>query len=72
MVNNFLKHETGKSTYRLVLKVNNPKPVLRFIMGLLDDVEVVGSFEFQEYLLSHIGKLFIMKPEEYSLGDEDK
>ncbi len=72
MANNFLKHESGKNTYRLVLKVNNAKPVLRFIMGLLDDIEVVGSFEFQEYLLSHIGKLFIMKPEEYSIGDEDK
>lgn len=72
MVNSFLKHETGKNTYRLTLKVNNPKPVLRFIMGLLDDIEVIGSFEFQEYLLSYIGKLFIMKPEEYSIGDEDK
>ena len=72
MVNNFLKHETGKSTYRLILKVNNPKPVLRFIMGLLDDIEVIGSFEFQEYLLSHIGKLLIMNPDEYSFGDENK
>lgn len=69
MVNNFLKHETGKNTYRLKLKVNNPKPVLRFIMGLLDDIEVLGSFEFQEYLLGHIGKLLTMEPEEYSLGD---
>lgn len=72
MTGNFLKQEPGKNTYRLVLKVNNPAPVLRFIMGLLGEIEVEGSFEFQEYLLSHIGKLFIMKPEEYSLGDEDK
>jgi predicted DNA-binding transcriptional regulator YafY len=72
MVNNFLKQEPGKTTYRLFLKVNNPKPVLRFIMGLLDDIEVIGSFEFQEYLLGHIGKLLIMNPDEYSFGEDYK
>jgi len=71
MAANFIKQEYNKDTYRLTINVNNPEPVLRFIMGLLGDIEVEGSFEFQEYLLSHIGKLFIMKPEEYSIGDED-
>lgn len=71
MAANFIKQEYNKDSYRLTINVNNPEPVLRFIMGLLGDIEVEGTFEFQEYLLKHIGKLFIMKPEEYSIGDED-
>ncbi len=71
-VNPFIRQETGKETYILKLTVNDPKPVLRFIMGLLEDVEVIGSFEFQEYLLGHIGRLFIMNPEDYSPGDTFK
>lgn len=68
-VNPFIKPEQGKETYILKVDVNDPKPILRFIMGLLEDVEVIGSFEFQEYLLGHIGRLFIMNPDEYSPGD---
>lgn len=68
-VNAFIKPEQGKETYILKVNVNDPKPILRFIMGLLEDVEVIGSFEFQEYLLGHIGRLFIMNPDEYSPGD---
>jgi predicted DNA-binding transcriptional regulator YafY len=68
----FIKQEMGKDTYILKVKVNDPKPVLRFIMGLLDEVEVIGSFEFQEYLLGHIGRLFIMHPDDYSPGDTFK
>lgn len=71
MVSTFIKPEHDSDWYRLIVKANDPKPVLRFIMGLLDDIEVIGSIEFQEYLLGHIGRLFIMKPEEYSRGDED-
>jgi hypothetical protein len=34
--------------------VNNPKPITRFVLGLLDDVEVVGSKEYQSHLKSFI------------------
>ncbi|MCC6818633.1 MAG: WYL domain-containing protein, partial [Bacteroidia bacterium] len=69
-VSPFLKPDPQyDQNYILKTKVNDPKPILRFIMGLLDEVEVIGSLEFQEYLLGHIGRLFIMKPEEYSSGD---
>lgn len=66
----FLKPDSENNNYHLLkVLVYDPQPVLRFIMGLLEDIEIIGSFEFQEYLLGHIGRLFIMKPEEYSPGD---
>jgi len=50
----FIKQETKTNNYRLKMGVNNPKPVIRFVLGLLDDVEVLGSFEFKEYLKNFV------------------
>jgi len=40
----------GFVDYILKIEVNNPKPIVRFILGLKEDVEVRGSAEFKEYL----------------------
>lgn len=45
--------------YRLQMEINNPKPVLRFVMGLLDDIIILGSNDFEEYVLNYIKKLFV-------------
>lgn len=50
LVSPFVKQEPKTSNYRLKLTINNPKPVIRFVLGLLDDVEVVGSNVFKDYL----------------------
>lgn len=54
MVVAFIKQETKTNNYRLKMGVNNPKPVIRFVLGLLDDVEVLGSFEFKEHLKNFV------------------
>lgn len=55
-----LKAETrrGKSKWILDLEVNNAQPVMRFILGNLDDVEVVGSREFIRFFKKRIKELF--------------
>lgn len=50
LVHPFVKKETNKETYLLKCNVNNPKAVTRFVLGLPEDVEVIGSKEFKNYL----------------------
>ena len=52
-----IKPEPKKQTYVLKLTVNNPLPITRFVMGLLDEVEILGSFDFQEHLLLYVSNL---------------
>ena len=54
MVVSFVKQEPKTSNYRLKMSINNPKPVIRFILGLLDDVEILGSIEFKDYLKNYV------------------
>jgi len=54
MVVPFVKQEPKTSNYRLKMSINNPKPVIRFILGLLDDVEILGSIEFKDYLKNYV------------------
>jgi len=49
LVNPFIKLESNKNTYLLTCTINNPKPITRFILGLSDEVDVLGSKEFLEY-----------------------
>ncbi|HAH54273.1 MAG TPA: hypothetical protein DCM02_03035 [Flavobacterium sp.] len=58
MITPYVKKEAKTSNYRLKLEVNNPKPVIRFVLGLLDDVEVCGSIEFKEYLKNFVSTTF--------------
>lgn len=59
----FIKPES-RDKYRLKIKANDPKPVLRFIMGLLDDIIIVGSIEFEEYILEYVNKLFLFREDD--------
>jgi proteasome accessory factor C len=48
-----------RNSYVLSTKVNEAKPVIRFVMGLLDEIEILGSDDFQEYILEYVKKLLL-------------
>lgn len=50
----FVRQEPKTSFYRLKMSINNPKPVIRFVLGLLDDVEIIGSVAFKDYLKNYV------------------
>jgi proteasome accessory factor C len=54
MVVPFVKQEPKTNHYRLKMSINNPKPVIRFVLGLLDDVEIIGSLAFKDYLKNYV------------------
>ena len=54
MVVSFVKQEPKTNNYRLKMSINNPKPVIRFVLGLLDDVEIIGSVAFKDYLKNYV------------------
>ena len=54
----YLKPERkSKNTYLLNITVNDFKPITRFVIGLIDDVEVLGSIEFKAHLKTITEKL---------------
>jgi hypothetical protein len=53
-VKTYIKENSKNNTYNLSIIVNNPKPITRFVLGLLDDVEVIGPKEYQLHLKSFI------------------
>ena len=50
LVKPFVKKESNKESYLLKCSVNNPKAITRFILGFPDDVEIIGSEDFKDYL----------------------
>jgi len=46
----FIRHDKKKDTYRLKASVHDYKPVARFVFGLPEDIIVIGSDEFTDYL----------------------
>ena len=50
MVIPFMKAEPKTKTYLLKITVNDLKPITRFVFGLVDDVEVLGSIDFKAHL----------------------
>ena len=50
LVQPFIKKESNKESYLLKCSVNNPKVITRFILGFPEDVEVVGSVKYIDYL----------------------
>jgi len=54
MAVSFIKQEPKTNNYRLIMSINNPKPVVRFVLGLLDDVEIIGSVAFKDYLKNYV------------------
>lgn len=57
MVIPYIKLDNKSKTYRLILEVNNPKPITRFVLGLLDEITVLGSEEFLKHLKDFVGQL---------------
>lgn len=53
----FIKLDHKNKTYRLILEVNNPKPITRFVLGLLDEFSILGSDEFLEHLKNFVSQL---------------
>lgn len=49
LVHTFVKKETNKETYLLKCNVNNPKAITRFILGLKEEIEIIGSSLFLNY-----------------------
>ena len=46
-----INKELKSEKYHLKVEVNNPKPIKRFIMGLKDEIDILGSKEFVLYIL---------------------
>jgi proteasome accessory factor C len=46
----FIKLEPNMNSYLLSCCINNPKPITRFILGLSDEIDVLGSKEFLNYM----------------------
>lgn len=49
-IDNHIKKEINTEQYRVKIDVNNPKPITRFILGLKDDIEVIGSESFLKHM----------------------
>lgn len=52
-IENNITKEINSEKYRFKIDVNNPKPITRFILGLKNDIEVLGSESF----LKHISEI---------------
>jgi predicted DNA-binding transcriptional regulator YafY len=57
MVIPYIKLDNKSKTYRLLLEVNNPKPITRFVLGLLDEIKILGSEEFIVHLKNFVSQL---------------
>lgn len=57
MVIPFIKLDNKNKTYRLILEVNDPKPITRFVLGLLDEIKILGSEEFLTHLKNFVSQL---------------
>lgn len=49
-IDNHITKEVNSEKYRVKIDVNNPKPITRFILGLKEDIEVLGTKEFLKHL----------------------
>lgn len=49
-IENHITKEIYSEKYRVKIDVNNPKPITRFILGLKEDIEVIGSKSFLKHL----------------------
>lgn len=49
-IEKFVKKEKYSERYSVKVEVNNPKPISRFILGLNEEIEVLGSNSYLKYL----------------------
>lgn len=52
----FITQTDKNKPYILKCSINNPKPITRFILGLSNEVEIIGSKEYIEYFSNRIKK----------------
>lgn len=52
----FIMQTEKNKPYVLKCSINNPKPITRFILGLSNEVEIIGSEEYIEYFSRKINK----------------
>ena len=45
-----IKKDKNSAVYHLNIEINNPKPITRFILGLKDEIVVVGSKKYKSYI----------------------
>ena len=45
-----IKKDKSSDVYNLKIEVNNPKPITRFILGLNEEIEIIGSPEFKKHI----------------------
>lgn len=56
LVLTFITQTDKNKPYILKCSINNPKPITRFILGLSNEVEIIGSKEYIEYFSNRIKK----------------
>jgi predicted DNA-binding transcriptional regulator YafY len=56
-IDNHITREINAEKYRVKIDVNNPKPITRFILGLNEDIEILGSKFYIKYYDEIIMKL---------------
>ena len=49
-IENYITKEINSEKYRVKIDVNNPKPITRFLLGLKEDIEIVGSESFLKHM----------------------
>ena len=49
-IESHITKEINSEKYRVKIDVNNPKPITRFILGLKEDIEVIGSESFLKHM----------------------
>lgn len=52
----FIRQTEKNKPYVLKCSINNPKPITRFILGLSNEVEIIGSKEYIDYFSKKINK----------------
>jgi len=50
-IEKYINKELKSEKYHLKVEVYNPKPIKRFIMGLKDEIDIIGSKEFVLHIL---------------------
>ena len=48
-IEQYIKKDKSSDAYMLEIEVNNPKPITRFILGLKDEIAIIGSPAFKAY-----------------------
>jgi hypothetical protein len=48
-IEQYIKKDKSSDAYILKIEVNNPKPITRFILGLKEEIAIIGTPAFKAY-----------------------